>query len=84
MTNVSLSRRFALVVGGLAIAGMGLTVGCSAKQSPAPTEQTDNQVDSKRAKDDSGADSGSKNSYAPKVKAPAAPNAKPGNTPGDN
>lgn len=84
MTNVSLSRKFALVVGGLAIAGMGLTVGCSAKQSPAPTEQVDTQVDSKRGNSDSAPDAAPKNSYAPKVKAPAAPTAKAGNTPGDN
>lgn len=81
MTNVTLSRKLALFVGGLAVAGMGLTVGCSAKQSPAPAEPAGSQVDSKRATDD---DSKAKNSYAPKVKAPAAPNAKPGNTPGDN
>ncbi|MCW1957576.1 MAG: hypothetical protein KIH64_003330 [Mycobacterium sp.] len=64
----------------MAVAGMGLTVGCSSKQSPAPTEPASTSVDSKRAKDDN--EPGK--SYAPKVKASAAPTAKAGNTPGDN
>ena len=50
---------------------MGLTVGCSAKQAPAPTEQTQGSVDAKVTK--------SGNSVAPAVKAPPAPTALPGN-----
>ncbi len=80
MTSVTLNRKLALLVGGLAVAGMGLTVGCSAKQAPAPTEQVDTKVDSKRG----GQSDDSPNSHAPKVKAKPAPEAKPGNTPGDN
>ena len=48
MTNVTLKRNIALIVGGLAIAGMGFTVGCSAKQAPAPVDQSNTEVDSKR------------------------------------
>lgn len=46
MSKNGLSRKFALGVGGLAIAAMGLTVGCS-KQSPAPTAPVQNTVESK-------------------------------------
>ena len=71
MMNSGLTRRIALGVGGLAIVGMGLTVGCSAKQAPAPTEQIQGSVDAKVTK--------SGNSVAPAVKAPPAPTALPGN-----
>ena len=71
MNTPPLTRRIALCVGGAAIVGMGLTVGCSAKQSPAPTEPAQNSVDAKVTK--------SGNSFAPPVKAPSAPTALPGN-----
>ena len=71
MGNYGLTRRIALCVGGVAIVGMGLTVGCSAKQSPAPTEPAKSRVDSKVTK--------TGNSFAPSVKAPSAPTALPGN-----
>ena len=71
MTNSTLTRRIALCAGAVAIAGMGLTVGCSAKQAPAPTEPAQNSVDAKVTK--------SGNSVAPAIKAPAAPTALPGN-----
>lgn len=82
MKNTGLTRGFALLVGGLAIAGMGLTAGCSAKQSPAPTEQMDSQVESKRPSQKEPGEKAPKapNSYKPSVKAPSAPTA----TPGDN
>ena len=75
MSNSGLTRRIALCAGGLAIVGMGLTVSCSAKQSPAPTDSTQNSIDSKAptAKTPSG------NSFAPSVKAPPAQTALPGN-----
>ena len=71
MNNSTLTRRIALCAGAVAIAGMGLTVGCSAKQAPAPTEPTQSSVDAKVTK--------SGNSVAPAIKAPAAPTALPGN-----
>ena len=66
--NSGFTRRCALGVGALAVVGMGFTVGCSSKQAPAPTQQTDSQVESKRSK----GDNEPKKSYAPNVKAPAA------------
>jgi len=78
MTNVTLKRNIALIVGGLAIAGMGFTVGCSAKQAPAPTDQSNTEVDSKRGNNGAEPKQKPKNSYAPEVKAPSAPTAKPG------
>ena len=71
MQTSSFTRRVALCAGGVAIVGMGLTVGCSAKQAPAPTEQIQGSVDAKVTK--------SGNSVAPAVKAPPAPTALPGN-----
>jgi hypothetical protein len=75
MINSGLTRRIALCVGAVAIAGMGLTVGCSTKQSPAPTDSTQNSIDSKAptAKTPGG------NSFAPSVNAPPAVTALPGN-----
>lgn len=75
------TRRSALVVAGIAVAGMGLTVGCSAKQAPAPTAPAQNSVDSKRPQGDVKPEEA--NPQKP-VKAKPAPTAKPGNTPGDN
>lgn len=83
MTHSILARRFALCVGGLAIAGMGLTVGCSAKQSPAPTAPVQNSVDSKMPQGES-AGKASKSQAPQPPKAKPAPTAEPGNTPGDN
>ena len=77
MQNSGLTRRITLSVAGLAVVGMGLTVGCSPKQSPAPTEQTENQVDSKRSVQKE-PEAKSPNSFKPQIKAPAAPTAKPG------
>ncbi len=77
MQNSGLTRRVALSVAGLAVVGMGLTVGCSAKQAPAPTQQTENQVDSKRSVQKE-PESKPRNSFKPEIKAPAAPTAKPG------
>lgn len=66
-------------MGGLAIVGMGFAVGCSAKQAPAPNDQTESHIDSKRPKGESGAKSDKNDaSFKPEVKAPAAPTAKPG------
>ena len=77
MQNSGLTRRITLSVAGLAVVGMGLTVGCSPKQSPAPTEQTENQVDSKRSAQKE-PESKPQKSFKPTLKAPAAPTAKPG------
>lgn len=77
MITGNVTRNVALLVGALAIAGMGFTAGCSAKQTPAPTEQTDTHVDSKRPKSESG-EKPNKESFAPEVTAPAAPTKKPG------
>ena len=77
MTNSKLTRGVAALVGGMAIVGMGLTVGCSPKQAPAPTEQTDNPIESKRsAQKEPGAKDN--NNFGPKVKAPSAPTGKAG------
>ena len=76
MMKTSVTRGVAALVGGLAIVGMGVTVGCSPKQAPAPTEQTENPIESKRStqKEPKAKD----NNFGPKVKAPAAPTKKPG------
>ena len=68
-------RRISLGVAGLAVAGMGLTVGCSAKQSPAPTAPVQNSVDSKRPKD---ANPEQQKPAGGPVKAKPAPTAEPG------
>ena len=49
MENSGWARRIAIPAGALAIAGMGLTVGCSAtKESPSPTgHPATSNVDSK-------------------------------------
>lgn len=79
MEKSGFTRRIALCVGGLAVVGMGLTVGCSAKQSPAPTEPVQNTVESKLpANTPAQIPAGPKNSFAPSVKAPAAATAQPG------
>ena len=79
MKKTSVTRGVAALVGGLAIVGMGVTVGCSPKQAPAPTEQTDNPIESKRsAQKEPGAKEKPGNSFGPKVKAPAAPTGKAG------
>ena len=85
MKNSSLSRGIALMVGGLAIVGTGFTVGCSAKQSPSPTEQTENPVESKRATQNDQNDPGENapntdapRSFAPSVTADPAPTIEPG------
>jgi len=82
MQNTSLNRGIALTVGGLAIVGMGFTVGCSAKQAPSPTEQTQGPIESKRSNQNGpGANApGSKapNSFKPSKSAKPAPTAKPG------
>ena len=76
MKKTSVTRGVAAFVGGLAIVGMGVTVGCSPKQAPAPTEQTDNPIESKRsAQKEPGAKD---NNFGPKVKAPSAPTGKAG------
>lgn len=73
------NRRIALFVGGLAVVSMGLTVGCSAKQSPAPTAPAQNSVDSKRPQVESGGKpSNAQKPAAPPVKAKPAPTAAPG------
>ena len=79
MQNSGFARRVALSVAGLAVVGMGFTVGCSPKQAPAPTQQTEDQVDSKRSvKKEPEAKPQPKKSFEPQLKAPAAPTAKPG------
>lgn len=79
MQNSGLTRRVALSVAGLAVVGMGFTVGCSAKQAPAPTQQTENQVDSKRSvQKEPESKPKPKKSFEPAIKAPAAPTATPG------
>ena len=77
MMKTSVTRGVAAVVGGLAIVGMGVTVGCSPKQAPAPTEQMDNPIESKRSaqKEPKAKEN---NNFGPKVKAPAAPTGIPG------
>jgi hypothetical protein len=77
MQNSGFARTVGLSVAGLALVGMGLTVGCSAKQAPAPTQQTENQVDSKRSVQKE-PESKPQKSFKPTIKAPAAPTAKPG------
>lgn len=76
------SRGFALMVGGLAIVGTGFTVGCSAKQAPSPTEQTENPIESKRSAQnrpgENAPKSKSPNSFKPSVSAKPAPTIKPG------
>jgi hypothetical protein len=72
-----LSRGFALMVGGLAIVGMGFTVGCSAKQAPSPTEQTENPNESKRSAQNGTGENAPRtkapNSYKPSMTAKPAP-----------
>jgi hypothetical protein len=73
-----LTRRIALFVGGLAVVGMGLTVGCSAKQSPAPNAPADSQVDSKRGAPDGKEGGGKAKQGSPeKVMAPGAATVNP-------
>lgn len=74
------SRGFALMVGGLAIVGMGLTAGCSAKQAPSPTEQTENPIESKRSAVPgvNVPNSQAPNSFKPSLTAKPAPSKAPG------
>ena len=79
MMKTSVTRGVAALVGGLAIVGMGVTAGCSPKQAPAPTEQTENPIESKRStqKEPKAKEN---NNFGPQVKATPAPTG----TPGDN
>ena len=82
MKNSNLSRGIALMVGGLAIVGTGFTVGCSAKQAPSPTEQTDSPIESKRSAQNGPGENAPKTkaprSFEPPVTAKPAPTIKPG------
>ena len=74
MENSGWARRIALCAGGLAIVGMGLTAGCSAKESPAPSNSpAPSGMDSKISR------TNGPGSFAPSNTAKQAPTALPGN-----
>ena len=76
MNSANWTRRTSLVLAGLAVAGMGMTVGCSSKQSPAPTAPVQESVDSKRPQGEMNQDQ--PKPQKPPVKAKPAPTAEPG------
>lgn len=79
MNMQPLVRKVAVTSAGLAVAGMALVVGCSAKESPAPTAPAGNNVESKRPQ--TNPDPGqtkAPNSFGPAVTAPPPATAVPG------
>ena len=74
------TRQVALIVGALSVVGMGLTAGCSTKESPStPTAPSSSGVDAKTKPPSPSRPSSGPNSYAPQVTAKPAPTALPGN-----
>lgn len=73
------NRRIALIAGSLAIVGMGLSAGCSAKETPAPTAPMENSVESKRPEANPTANqTQAPNSFSPAMTAPPPATAVPG------
>jgi len=78
MNTFHLTRRIALCAGGLAIVGMGVTAGCAAKESPAPTDSSQTSVSSNQVSPTTKAirptaKTPGPNGNPPSVNAPAVP-----------